>query len=371
MDTKRTNRKRLLVLHATYQLGGAERVLQRLLTSLSQYMDVHACALYEPGSVGEQLQKSNVPVYALHGRSRTDWRVLPRFVRLVRQIRPDVVFTIDSPYPLLYAVLARRLGWIPKLAVSVRTFGKVHRQREMAISRKLASGVIDVLIALSEIQKRFLIETEGWKARRVEVIPNGIDLQRFSPVGEHLREQWQLSPDTPVFGIVSMLRPEKNVSLFLRAARRVLSTMPEARAFIVGDGVQRAELERMAEQMNIQQQVVFTGVVEHIPPVWRTMDVAVLTSRVEGLPNVLIEAAACGVPAVSTNAGAVRDIVIDGETGFVVMVDDESALAERILYLLQHPTERKRMGERARQHAEAHFDLHRMVERYAQVLQGL
>lgn len=371
MDAKRIDSKRLLVLHATYQLGGAERVLQRLLTSLTSYMDVYACALYELGSVGEQLQQAGVPMWALHGRSRTDWRVLPRFVRLVRQIRPDVVFTIDSPYPLLYAVLARRLGWIPKLAVSVRTFGKVHRQREMAIARKLASGVVDVLIALSETQKRFLIETEGWKARRIEVIPNGIDLQRFSPQGENLREQWQLSQETPVFGIVSMLRPEKNIPLFLRTAQRVLSVMPQAKAFVVGDGVQRAELEQMAEQMRIQQQVVFTGVIEDIPAVWRTLDVAVLTSRVEGLPNVLIEAAACGVPAVSTDVGAVRDVVLDGETGFVVPLQDEDTLARRILYLLQHPHERQRMGEHARRYAEARFDLRQMVERYAQLLEDV
>ncbi|MCS6831791.1 MAG: GT4 family glycosyltransferase PelF [Armatimonadota bacterium] len=361
------NRRKVLVLHATYQLGGAERVLQRLLTSLASYLDVHVCALYELGVVGEQMQQAGVPVYALHGRSRTDWRVLPRFVRLVRRVRPETVLTIDSPYPLLYAVLARRIGLIPKLVVSVRTFAKAHRQREMAIARRLASGVVDVLIALSETQKRVLLE-EGWKARRVEVIPNGIDLQRFSPAGDNLREQWRIPPQTPVFGIVSMLRPEKNVSLFLKAAQHVLAAIPQAKAFVVGDGVQRAELEQMATQLHIQQQTVFTGVLEQIPAVWRTMDVAVLTSRVEGLPNVLIEAAACGVPAVSTDVGAVRDVVLDGETGYVVPLPDEHALAERILYLLEHPDERKRMGEHARQHAEAHFDLRQMVDRYARVL---
>jgi len=370
MDTQNVVKKRLLVLHATYQLGGAERVLQRLLTSLSQYLDVYACALYEPGVLGEQIREAGVPVYTLHGRSRTDFRVLPRFVQLLRQIRPDVVFTVDSPYPLLYATLARRFGLIPRLAVSVRTFGKVHRRREMAISRRLASGVVDVLIALSETQKRFLLETEGWKARRVEVIPNGIDLQRFSPSGGHLRDRWQLLPDAPVFGTVSMLRPEKNIPLFLQAAQQVVAVVPQARAFIVGDGAQRPELEQMAARMGILQHVVFTGIVEDIPPIWRTMDVAVLTSRVEGLPNALIEAAACGVPAVSTDVGAVRDIVIDGKTGFLVPVDDEKALAERILYLLQHPDARKRMGAYARQYAEAHFDLRQMVERYAQVLGG-
>jgi glycosyltransferase involved in cell wall biosynthesis len=96
--------------------------------------------------------------------------------------------------------------------------------------------------------------------------------------------------------------------------------------------------------------------------------VAVLTSDTEVLPMTLIEAAACAVPAVSTDVGAVRYVVLDRRTGFVVPVDDEDALAERILYLLRHPEERRTMGKRAREHAEANFDLHQMVERYAQVL---
>lgn len=361
---------RVLILNSTYHVGGAERILQQIALQLRARFEIHFCALYQPGRIGEQMAQQGLPVHALYGTSRTDLRVFPRLLRLLRQIRPQVLLTVDSPHALAYAVLAKRLHRVPRLVIAVHSFGKLQRAREMAIARRLASGVTDVVIALSETHRKFLIEQEEWKARQVTVIPNGVDLNYFTPTGEHLRVEWGLAPDTPTYGIVAALRPEKNHRRFLRVARRIEEVLPLARGFIVGDGALRAELEAEAKRLGIDRSVTFTSAVYNIPAVWHTLQVAVLTSDniVETLPMTLIEAAACGVPAISTDVGAVRDIVLDGETGFVVPTDDEPLLAERILYLLQHPAERHAMGQRARQHAETHFDLQTMVQRYAQVL---
>lgn len=365
------NHRRVLILNATYCIGGAERVLQTLSLQLRSRFDLHVCSLYEPGTIGEQIREAGVPLHALHGRSRTDWRVLPRFVRLVRKIRPQVLLTVDAPYAVVYAALAKRLHLVRKLVIGVHSFGKTRRTQEMAVARRIASGAIDTLVALSEAHRRYLVEQEGWKAREVLVIPNGVDLQRFTPDGSGLRTEWGVSCQTPVFGVVAGLRPEKNLFRFLRAACQVLCELPNAQAFVVGDGELREELQAFRQRLNCSSRIVLTGAIQDIPAVWRSMDVAVLTSDTEVLPMTLIEAAACGVPAVSTDVGAVRDVVLDGETGFVVPTEDEGALAKRILYLLRHPAERKRMGERARQHVEAHFDLRQMVDRYAQVLQDV
>ncbi|MCS7308613.1 MAG: glycosyltransferase [Armatimonadetes bacterium] len=362
--------RRVLILHATYAVGGAERVLQLLAQQLRSRFDLQVCALYQPGVIGEQIQASGLPFVALQGRSRTDWRVLPRFLRLLRQLRPDVLLTVDSPYAVLYAVIAKRLSLVRRLVIAAHSFGKVKRTREMKFARRLASSVTDTLIALAETHRRFLVEREGWRVREIVVIPNGVDLQRFTPQGHHYRVEWGLSPHHPSFGIVAGLRPEKNLFRFLRVAQRVLNALPEAHAFVVGDGELRHELQTFSHQMRCDTRITFTGALQDIPAVWRSLHVAVLTSDTEVLPMTLIEAAACGVPAVSTDVGAVREIVLDGETGFVVPPEDEQALAERILYLLLHPDERQRMGVRARQHAESHFDLRQMIERYARVLEA-
>lgn len=361
--------RRVLILNASYAVGGAERVLQWLSLQLRSCFDLHVCALYQPGAIGEQIREAGVPFYALQGRSRTDWRVLPRFLNLLLRLRPDVLFTIDAPVAILYAVIAKRLRLARRLVIAVHSFGKVQRARELAVARRLAAPVTDTLVALSERHRCFLLQQAGWRARQVVVIPNGIDLQRFHPEGNTLHEEWQVPRDAACFGVVAGMRPEKNLFRFLRVARQVLASEPNALAFVVGDGELRPQLERHAEEQSIAARVRFTGVRQDIPAVWRTLQVAVLTSDTEALPMTLIEAAACGVPAVSTDVGGVRDVVLEGETGFVVPPEDEHALAERILYLLHHADERQRMGARARQHAEAEFDLHLMTERYARVLE--
>ncbi len=359
---------RVLIVNATYHIGGAERVLQAIALHLRSRLDIHVCALYEPGTIGEQMAQSGLPLHALHGASRTDLRLLPRWIRLLKDLRPHTVLTVDSPIAVIYAALARRLGLVARLVVAVHAFGKTKRAREMAVARRVASGATDVLIALAPTHLQFLLEREHWRARETLVIPNGVDLTRFTPQGNHLREAWNLAPDTPAFGIVAGLRPEKNFFRFLRVADRVLSHLPEARAFVVGDGELRRPLEETARNLPHGARVTFTGAMEDVPAVWRTLDVAVLTSDTEVLPMTLIEASACGVPAVSTEVGAVRDVVLDGETGFVVPLHDEELLAERILQLLTQPDLRQQMGARARQHAESHFDLQKMIARYEEVL---
>lgn len=368
MPSQEHRRPRVLILNATYLVGGVERVLQQLALNLQSRLDIVVCALYQPGTIGEQMSQQGLPVYALHGSSRADIRVLPRFVRLLRQVRPDTLFTIDAPYAMIHAVIAKRLRLTRRLVIAVHSFGKIRRTREMALARRLCANVTDTLIALSETHRRFLLEQEGWRAREVLVIPNGVDLERFSPEGPDLREKWGLTQGSRSFGIVAGLRVEKNLYRFLRVADRVLAQCPQAHAFIVGEGDLRDDLERYRQRMEHGSRITFTGMLHDIPAVWRTLDVAVLTSDREVLPMTLMEASACGVPAVSTDVGVVRDIVLDGKTGFVVSADDEASLAGRIAYLLEHPEERKRMGEQARQHAEMHFDLSRVVEQYAQVL---
>ncbi len=363
-----SGKQKVLILHAAYHVGGAERILQQLALQLRAHFDVEVCALYQPGAVGEEMAHHGLSVHALQGASRADLGILPRFLRLLKQLHPDVILTVDAPLSIAYALIARRLRLTQKLVVAVHSFGKFKRTREMAVARWLASGRVDVLVALSETHRQFLLECEGWQAPQVVVIPNGVDLQRFTPAGANLREAWGLLPNIPAFGIVAGLRPEKNPFRFLRVADRVLAEVPQAKAFVVGDGELRNELEALSRNLPGGARMVFTGALKDIPAVWRTLDVATLTSDTEVLPMALIEAGACGVPAVSTEVGAVRDVIVHGETGFLAPCQDEEAMALHIVYLLRHPEERARMGTLARQHVQAHFDLHRMIESYVGVL---
>jgi glycosyltransferase involved in cell wall biosynthesis len=167
-------------------------------------------------------------------------------------------------------------------------------------------------------------------------------------------------------GIVAALRPEKNHALFLEAAARVAASVPGARFVIAGDGPARDEVARLAQASGLGERLLVLGARQDVPMLYRALDVAVLSSRpvVETLPVTLLEAAACGTPAVATAVGSVTDVVVDGETGYVVAPGDAAALAGRIEQLLNDTAARERMGVAARRRAVERFDERDMIRRY-------
>lgn len=152
-----------------------------------------------------------------------------------------------------------------------------------------------------------------------------------------IRQRWAISRDARLVGIVGRLVPVKNHELFLRAARRVKSHLPQARFLVVGDGDLRTGLERMAEQLGLGDAVVFTGWVHRLAPLYRALDLTVITSRNEGTPVSLIEALAAECPVVATDVGGVRDLLRDGAWGRLVASGDEAGLAHAMVELLSQP----------------------------------
>jgi glycosyltransferase involved in cell wall biosynthesis len=229
--------------------------------------------------------------------------------------------------------------------------------------------VADRIVALSETHRTYLARDLGLPAERFDVISSGVDLRRFDPTvsRDEARLRAGLPAGVPLAGIIAALRPEKNHALFLRAARRVLEGVPNAHFVIAGDGPERARIEQERERLGLGDRVLVLGSRQDVPDLYRALDVAVLSSHpvVETLPVTLMEAAATGTPAVATAVGSVADVVVDGETGYVVPPGDETALAERMRQLLADPARRDRMGLAARARAERAFDERDMLRRYA------
>jgi glycosyltransferase involved in cell wall biosynthesis len=231
--------------------------------------------------------------------------------------------------------------------------------------------VADRLVALADSHRRFLARELHVAERRFDVIVSGVDLSRFDVTQsrEDARRAAGLPAGVPLVGIIAALRPEKNHALFLTAASRVLAQVPEARFVIAGDGPARAEVERLCRDSGLGERVALLGTRQDVAALYRSLDVAVLSSHpiVETLPVTLMEAAACGTPAIATAVGSVADVVADGETGFVVPAGDAEALAERITRLLADAALRSRMATAARQRAELRFDQRDMVRRYEEL----
>ena len=162
--------------------------------------------------------------------------------------------------------------------------------------------------------------TKAVPAAKVQVIPNGIDVEKFHPRWHiaALQREFSLTPGSPVVGIVAALRPEKNHELFLQAAKLIHNALPTTKFLIVGDGPRRTALESLAAELDLEDAIRFAGIRHNVSEVLSLIDVFMLTSHMEANPASILEAMACEKPVVATRVGSVPETVLDGRTGYLV-----------------------------------------------------
>lgn len=360
---------RVAFLQASLGIGGAERLVQTLALSMDRArIEPVAICLYEAGPVGEELRAAGVTVTDRLARSRSDLAAGRRLREALARERIDVVYAIDSPLPLLWAGFERRRAPRPALVLGFHSTGRAEDPLQHFLSSRVAFPVVDRFVALADSHREWMAAHLKVARERIDVIVSGTDLEAFAPVADRAarRAELGLPAGAPLAAIVAALRPEKNHALFVEAAARVHAQLPAARFLVVGDGAGRAAIEAGIAARGLGDVVLMLGARRDMPRLWPAIDVAVLSShaRVETLPVTLIEAHACGVPAVATRVGSVADVVEDGVTGCLVPPGDADALAARLAALLADGALRARMGEAARARALRCFDRRVMVRAY-------
>jgi len=170
----------------------------------------------------------------------------------------------------------------------------------------------------------------------------------------------------PVVGQVACFKPQKDPLTFVGVAARVHTAVPEARFLMIGDGDMRPLIEARIAELGLGGVVILTGWRRDVPELFRLMRLSVLTSLWEGLPRVIPQSLAAGVPVVATRAGGSPEAVIEGETGFILEQGDAEGIAEKIIFLLRNEELRRRMGE-AGPAAVAKFDIDAMVRAHEEI----
>lgn len=290
------------------------------------------------------------------GREIRPWHDLRAFFaiyRLIRRFRPTIVHTHAAKAGAL-GRLAARLAAVPVVIHTYHGhvlrgyFGpvktRVFRRVESTMNR-----LSDVVIAVSEAVREDLVSLGVVAAPKVRVIPLGLELSGLAgelPRGA-LRRAGGVGEDAPLVGTVGRLVPIKDIPTFLRAAALVRAQAPEARFAVVGDGEERAALEREAVRLGLAGAIHFHGWLREMRDVYGDLDLVVNCSRNEGTPVALIEALAAGRPVVATRVGGTPDVLGQGAYGTLVPAADPEILAAAILAVLRDPEaarERARAG---------------------------
>ncbi len=364
-----------LIAHVVYRfdIGGLENGVVNLINRLPEANWRHAVlALTEVSAAfAQRVQRQDVEYVSLHKTPGHLWKLYPRLVRVFRQLQPALVHTRN---------LAALEAVVPAWAAGIRT--RIHGEhgrdaldpdgarRRYQWVRRAYRPFVSRYVALSRDLERYLHDRIGIAEDRIVQIYNGVDTGRFHPIDA--RRAIEGCPFDQaghwLVGTVGRLDHVKDQSTLAHAFVLALRASPAARdrmrLIIVGDGVLRAEAERILQDSGVRDLAWFAGERNDIAQIMRGLDCFVLPSLGEGISNTVLEAMASALPVIATRVGGNAELVDDDVSGRLVPAADPPALARAIVDYLQRPELARQHGRAARRRVEQEFSLERMVDRY-------
>lgn len=370
----------VMIVIATDIIGGPGKgLLQFLRFADRRRFDFLLCNYDRAGRNGFRSDFLNAAaaqglvVHRFHQRATIDPLLIAQALRTIRKNRIDIVQTHSYKSNILGCLL-KLLYNMPWIAFA---HGYTGENNKIALYNRLdlmCYKYADLAVVVSEPLKR-LLHSNGVDPRRIVKLPNAVDRKELVAHGDpqQLRRDRFLPADGAVIAVIGRLSPEKGQLVFLQAFRKIKARMAHATALIVGDGPEKPRLMQYCRDHGLAQNVVFTGHVTNVGNYYRMADLLVIPSYSEGLPNVLLEAMALGVPVIATRVGAVGE-VLQGMDAAMVPPGDSAALAERMRLFLGDPSLAQETARQGRRTIALRYDPIRRAENlvalYYRVLRG-
>lgn len=366
--------RRLKVLTLTDALpavGGAERVAAKLTIGLDPARFVRMLCATRPtsGALADEVVAAGVTLVELRRRSRlavSAWRPL---VDLLRYERVDVLHAHQFGSNVWGSVLARLTG-VPVRIAHEHNWSFEGEPLRKVLDRELVARCADVFLTVSTEARRRIVEVEGIEPGIVRVIPNGIPPLPAAS-GRDVRAELGLSPETPVIGTVSVLRPEKALHVLISAAELLGAEFPGLAVVIAGAGPDTERLRRLVKDRQLEATVKLLGRRDDVPDLLEAFDVAVSCSDFEGSPLAVLEYMAAAKPVVATRVGGIPELIQDRVHGLLVERRDPPGLARAVTALLRDRRLGARLGARARERQRREFDIAVQIRRIEDLYESL
>lgn len=320
----------------------------------------------------EEAKRRGFQVAILSQRGRYDPRLIFQAWKILRTHRIDVLQS-HGYKPALVAWCLKCLTGLPWVAFA---HGYTSENRRMAFYNRLDLWLMrraDRVVVVSEATGR-LLQRAGVHENRIRVIYNAIDPHHYwlEAGGEEFRRHCQIGPEDLLVGVIGRLSLEKGQAVFVRAFQKVARSVPQAKAVLLGEGQELERLQATARAAGLEGRVTFAGFQADMSPIYSALDLVVIPSLSEGLPNVLLEAMLHRKALVATAVGGIPEVMQDGLSTWLVPAGDADALAQAMIDALRNPALRAALGEIGeRRVREAFFPSRRaeqMVELYKELL---
>jgi glycosyltransferase involved in cell wall biosynthesis len=343
--------------------GGQSQVLQTVI-GLRAAGHRAALAANPEGELYRRMREGH-DLYPVAPASDIDLSAAWTLSRILKQLEPNLLHAHD---PRAVATAATALSIVspsprPALVASRRAAFRIARN---SFSRWKYSQV-DLFVATCGAI-RDLLWQDGIGRERVAIVHDGVDVERIARLAAtSVHAQFYLPAGAPVVGNVAALVPQKGHQHLVEAAALVVREVPDARFVIVGEGELREALERQVKEKHLERHIILAGFRTDVLELTKGFDIFAVSPVHEGMCIALVDAMAAGRPAVGTRTGGIPEVLVDGETGFLVEPRDHKGMAAALVALLADDTLRRRMGEAGFARARERFTVDRMVRETAGV----
>jgi L-malate glycosyltransferase len=350
------------------QVAGAEVLVAEMIRQLKGRIEPTIFCLDAIGEIGEQLRDEGVRVVVLNRKPGRDWGVAYRLRDSIREHSIQVVHAHQYS-PFFYAALAKILNR-GRFKLIFTEHGRHYPDHvspvRRAVNRLMLDHTADAVNAVCQFAADAVCKVDGFRGNRIEVIENGIDINRYHML-EEIRDAKMalgLDPTRRHVGLIARFHPVKDHPMAIQAFSRVAKQLPDVDLLLVGDGPDRPKMEALVGELDLVNRVQFLGIRRDIPRILQALDLFLLTSVSEAASLTLMEAMAAGRPVVVTEVGGNPEIIRDGQEGFLVPRGDHLAAASKIIHILQNPTQSRMMGQAAWRRARDLYDLNKTIRRY-------
>lgn len=365
----RHRRINILQLVNGFAIGGAENKLLDLVRALdkNKYRIV-VCSVGQGGPLQNEFEKLGLKVVVFPKKIAFDFSLILKVARLVREECIEIVQT-TLLYADLIGAIAAKIAGVPIVisweTVSHGTHDSLRTKWRHKIGYRFAMKFVDKIVAVSDETRMSIIVNRAIPPEKVVTIHYGVDLSKFKDTnGFDERKKLGFENGTPIIGIVGRLEEVKGHLYFIKAASEIVKRFANMQCIFIGDGSLRKSLEEEVEKLELRSNFRFLGFRRDIQNLLNVIDVFVLPSLSEGLPNVILEAMACRKPVVATAVGGIPEAVVHGVTGLLVSAKNSIAIKDAIVKLLENRKALIEMGQKGRQRVEQEFSLEKEISEF-------
>lgn len=347
-------KKKIRIIHLTTDsaIGGTERMILQTVRGLDKNrFESIVAALIAGGPLGKICVQENILFYTPCFKSKFDFFAVIRLFRYLKKSKADILHTYLFHANILGRVLGRMAGI--KVIISSQRNVDLWRKRYHNFVDKATSWLCSVIVSNSISGKNFLVEKTGIEEKKIRVIHNGLELEKY-PVSKN---------ETGVVNIVNVasLTEKKGHIYLFKGISKLLDLNADFKLFLIGAGKKESYLKSVSREMGLQDKVFFEGYRDDVISYLKQTDIFVLPSLWEGTPVALMEAMACATACIATDVGDVKELISNGHEGIIIEPKNVDQITNSILRLINDKMLRHRLGANARKKIQSRFSAKKMV----------